>query len=105
MIESRGDGRLHGRSARGMRRWSAHVGFSRLGPAGSRRLEKSMWAATSGRGRPTTDTRVGVRSVPLLGWLAGLGDGPMDPSHRVMNIYIYIMHITTMVVKLCSVKK
>jgi hypothetical protein len=50
-------------SARGQSRWGATVG----------------WVACK------------VGSIGSIGWLAGLGDGPIDPSPRVMNIvYVYI---------------
>jgi hypothetical protein len=36
-----------------------------------------------------------VGSIGSIGWLAGLGDGPIDPSPRVMNIvYVYIYIFT-----------
>jgi hypothetical protein len=60
--------------------WLAQVrmGFNRLRPTGPHQLgKKCTWAATDAR---MVVLARSVRLARLLGWLASLGDGPMDPS-------------------------
>jgi hypothetical protein len=89
-----------GTGARRVRRLDQGI-VGLVGARGADRLRKKCTRAQTdawlcGHARPSTDAREGFGRFDwlgrLLGWLAGLGGGPMGPLPRVMNIvYIYIL--------------
>jgi hypothetical protein len=81
ITESRGDMCSLDRSARGKRRRLARTGahgIQSARPTGPHQLGKKCTRAATNARMVVLARSVGL--ARLLGWLASLGDGPMDPS-------------------------